>query len=252
VARDTITVAYGDLDAVTRAAAATPLAAIVVEPIAGNMGCVVPDRAFLEGLRGLADRTGALLVFDEVITGFRVARSGAQGLYGVRPDLSCFGKIIGGGLPVGAYAGSRDLMSLVAPLGPVYQAGTLSGNPLAMAAGLATLGLLDDDAYATLERRGAWLERELAEAARAAGIPSRVQRAGSLLTLFFTDRAVRNEEDAQTADRDRFSAFHRAMLRRGVMLPPSPFECWFLSLAHHDAAIETIADAARAALEEIR
>ena len=252
VARDTITVNYGDLDAVARAAAATPLGAIIVEPIAGNMGCVVPDRAFLVGLRAVADRSGALLVFDEVITGFRVARSGAQGLFDVRPDLSCFGKVIGGGLPVGAYAGSRELMSLVAPLGPVYQAGTLSGNPLAMAAGLATLALLDGGAYATLERRGAWLESELAAAARGAGIASRVQRAGSLLTLFFTDRAVRNEEDARTSDRDRFARFHGAMLRRGVMLPPSQFECWFLSLAHDDETIAAIVDAARESLKEIR
>lgn len=252
VARDTITVAYGDLDAVARAADATPLGAIIVEAIAGNMGCVVPDRAFIAGLRAVADRSGALLVFDEVITGFRVARSGAQGVFGVRPDLSCFGKIIGGGLPVGAYAGSRELMSQVAPLGPVYQAGTLSGNPLAMASGLATLALLDAAAYAALERRGAWLKGELDVAARAAGVASRTQRAGSLLTLFFTDRAVRNEEDAQTSDRQRFASFHAAMLRRGVMLPPSQFECWFLSLAHDDAAIETIVDAARASLKEIR
>jgi glutamate-1-semialdehyde 2,1-aminomutase len=252
VARDTITVAYDDLDAVAKAAASTPLAAIVVEPIAGNMGCVVPDRSFLMGLRAIADRTGALLLFDEVITGFRVGRSGAQGRLAVRPDLSCFGKIIGGGLPVGAYAGPRELMSLVAPLGPVYQAGTLSGNPLAMAAGLATLALLDDEAYAALERRGAWLEAELDAAADREGIAARVQRAGSLLTLFFTDRAVRNEEDAQSSDRDRFARFHAAMLRRGVMLPPSQFECWFLSLAHDDAAIETIAGAARASLKEIR
>jgi glutamate-1-semialdehyde 2,1-aminomutase len=251
VARDTITVAYGDLEAVAEAAARTPLAAIVVEPVAGNMGCVVPAPSFLTGLRAVADRTGALLVFDEVITGFRVARSGAQGRFGIRPDLSCFGKIIGGGLPVGAYAGSRELMSLVAPLGPVYQAGTLSGNPLAMAAGLATLELLDGAAYATLERRGAWLEAELDAAARADGITARVQRAGSLLTLFFTERVVRNEDDAQSSDRDRFARFHAAMLRRGVMLPPSQFECWFLSLAHDDAAIETIAQTARASLKEI-
>jgi len=251
VARDTITVPYGDLDAAAHVASATRLAAIIVEPIAGNMGCVVPDGAFLTGLRAVADRTSALLVFDEVITGFRVARSGAQGLFGVRPDLSCFGKIIGGGLPVGAYAGSRALMSLVAPLGPVYQAGTLSGNPLAMAAGLATLELLDDVAYATLEDRGARLERELASAAKAAGIVARVQRTGSLLTLFFIDRAVGNEDDAGTSDRGRFARFHAAMLRRGVMLPPSQFECWFLSLAHDDEAIATIVDAARAALKEI-
>jgi glutamate-1-semialdehyde 2,1-aminomutase len=251
VARDTITVAYGDLDAVARAAAKSPLAAIIAEPIAGNMGCVVPDRVFLDGLRAVADRTGALLVFDEVITGFRIARSGAQGVFGVRPDLSCFGKIIGGGLPVGAYAGSRELMSLIAPLGPVYQAGTLSGNPLAMAAGLATLELLDQAAYKTLERRGAWVESGLVEAASAAGIAARVQRAGSLLTLFFTDRVVRNEEDAKTSDRARFARFHAAMLRRGVMLPPSQFECWFLSLAHDDGAIETIVDEARESLKEI-
>lgn len=251
VARDTITVAYGDLDTVDRVASATPLAAIIVEPIAGNMGCVVPDRAFLGGLRAVADRTGALLVFDEVITGFRLARDGAQGLFGLRPDLSCFGKIIGGGLPVGAYAGSRELMSLIAPLGPVYQAGTLSGNPLAMAAGLATLELLDEAAYTTLEQRGAWLERELAAAASAASIAARVQRAGSLLTLFFTDRDVRNDDDAQTSDRGRFARFHAAMLRRDVMLPPSQFECWFLSLAHDDGAIATVGDAARASLKEI-
>ena len=251
VARDTITVAYGDLDAAAHVASATPLAAILVEPVAGNMGCVVPDRAFLVGLRTVADRTGALVIFDEVITGFRVARSGAQGLFGVRPDISCFGKIIGGGLPVGAYGASRELMSLVAPLGPVYQAGTLSGNPLAMAAGLATLELLDDAAYETLEDRGARLERELASAAKAAGIIARVQRAGSLLTLFFTDRAVQNEDDARTSDRGQFARFHAAMLRRGVMLPPSQFECWFLSLAHDDGVIETIVDAAAASLEEI-
>ena len=252
VARGTITVAYGDLDAVTQAAARTPLAAIIVEPIAGNMGCVVPERSFLTGLRAVTDRTGALLVFDEVITGFRVARSGAQGRFGVRPDLSCFGKIIGGGLPVGAYAGSRELMSLVAPVGPVYQAGTLSGNPVAMAAGLATLDLLDDAAYATLERRGAWLEAELDAASRSEGVAARVQRAGSLLTLFFTDRAVRSEKDAQSSDRERFARFHAAMLRRGVMLPPSQFECWFLSLAHDDGAIDIVVDAARASLKEIR
>jgi glutamate-1-semialdehyde 2,1-aminomutase len=229
-----------------------PLAAIIVEPVAGNMGCVVPDRTFLAGLRAVADQTGALLVFDEVITGFRLARSGALGRFGVQPDLTCFGKIIGGGLPVGAYAGPHELMSLVAPLGPVYQAGTLSGNPLAMAAGLATLELLDDAAYATLERRGAWLEAELDAAARAEGRAVRVQRVGSELTLFFTDRAVRNEEDAKSSDRDRFAHFHAAMLRRGVMLPPSQFECWFLSLAHDDVAIETIVDAGRASLKEIR
>jgi glutamate-1-semialdehyde 2,1-aminomutase len=251
VARETTTVPYGDLDAVERATAARPVAAIIVEPIAGNMGCVVPEPAFLAGLRAIADQTGALLVFDEVITGFRVARSGAQGMLGVRPDLTCFGKVIGGGLPVGAYAGPRALMSLVAPLGPVYQAGTLSGNPLAMAAGLATLCLLDAGAYARLERHGARLESGLAAAALAAGVAARVQRAGSLVTLFFTDRPVRNEDEARAADLERFAAFHAAMLRRGVMLPPSQFECWFLSLAHDDGAVDAVIDAARESLAEI-
>ena len=250
-ARDTITVTYNDLGAVERAAAETPLAAIVVEPYAGNMGCVPPEPGFLEGLRAVCDRAGALLVFDEVITGFRVARGGAQGLLGLRPDLTCFGKVIGGGLPVGAYGGRRELMSLVAPLGPVYQAGTLSGNPLAMAAGLATLALLDEAAYRRLEELGQRLERGLADALRECGVRGRVQRIGSLLTLFFTERAVRNEDDALTSDRERFAAFHRAMLARRVMLPPSQLECWFLSLAHDDAALDEVIDAARSSLEVI-
>jgi glutamate-1-semialdehyde 2,1-aminomutase len=250
-AQDTITVAYNDLAAVDEVASRVPLAAILVEPFAGNMGCVPPEPGFLEGLRRIADRTGALLIFDEVITGFRVARGGAQEITGIRPDLTTLGKIIGGGLPVGAYGGSRALMGMVAPLGPVYQAGTLSGNPLAMAAGLATLRLLDADAYERLEMLGARLERGLEDAIRAAGIAARVQRAGSLLTLFFTARPVRNEDDAMTSDRDRFAAFHRAMLSRGVMLPPSQFECWFLSLAHDDEAIDEVVAAAHASLEEV-
>jgi len=250
-AADTITVAYNDLAAVEDVAARAPLAAIIVEPYAGNMGCVPPDPGFLEGLRRVADASGALLVFDEVITGFRVARGGAQQVTGVRPDITCFGKVIGGGLPVGAYGASRTLMSLVAPLGPVYQAGTLSGNPLAMAAGLATLRLLDEVAYARLEASGAWLEAGLNEAIRSAGVTARVQRIGSLLTLFFTNRPVHSEDDAMTCDRERFAAFHRAMLARGVMLPPSQFECCFLSLAHDEAAIDEIVAAAAASLQEV-
>jgi glutamate-1-semialdehyde 2,1-aminomutase len=250
-AADTITVAYNDLAAVEAVAASVPLAGILVEPCAGNMGCVPPEPGFLEGLREIASRTGALLVFDEVITGFRLARGGAQERMGVRPDLTTLGKVIGGGAPVGAYGGPRALMSLVAPLGPVYQAGTLSGNPLAMAAGLATLRLLDDHAYDRLETIGARLERGLREAIAAVGTSARVQRTASLLTLFFTARPVRNEDDAMMSDRDRFAAFHRAMLARGVMLPPSQFECWFLSLAHDEGAIDEIAGAARASLEEV-
>ena len=247
----TLTVAYNDEQAARRAAESTPLAAIIVEPYAGNMGCVPPRDGFLEGLRRVADDTGALLVFDEVITGFRVARGGAQARTGVRADLVCLGKIIGGGLPVGAYGGPRRLMRQVAPLGPVYQAGTLSGNPLAMAAGIATLRLLDDAAYASLESLGARLERGLTLAARDAGVVARVQRVASLLTLFFVGHAVNDEDDAKRSDRERFAAFHRAMLRRGVLLPPSQFECLFLSLAHDDVAIDTVVDAARDSLKEI-
>ncbi len=247
----TLTVGYNDLDAVEQVADATPLAAIIVEPYAGNMGCVPPRPGFLEGLRRVADRTGALLVFDEVITGFRVGPGGAQQRTGVRPDLTCLGKVIGGGLPVGAYGGPRALMRHVAPLGPMYQAGTLSGNPLAMAAGIATLRLLDDAAFDRLEALSARLERGLAAAARQSGIVARVQRVASLLTLFFTDREVWNEDDAKTSDRERFAAFHRGMLSRGVLLPPSQFECLFLSLAHDEDTVDAVAAAAVAALEEI-
>jgi glutamate-1-semialdehyde 2,1-aminomutase len=248
----TLTVAFNDLAAAERAADATALAAIIVEPYAGNMGCVPPRDGFLEGLRRVADRTGALLIFDEVITGFRVGPAGAQGRTGVRPDITCLGKVIGGGLPVGAYGGSRALMRQVAPLGPMYQAGTLSGNPLAMAAGIATLRLLDDAAFARLELLGARLERGLTAAARRAGVAARVQRVGSLLTLFFTDREVWDEDDAKTSDRDRFAAFHGAMLRRGVLLPPSQFECLFLSLAHDGDTVDLIVAAAADALKEIK
>ena len=250
-AADTITIAFNDLAAVQRVASGVELAAIIVEPYVGNAGCIPPDPGFLEGLRAVAGRIGALLVFDEVITGFRVARGGAQERTGVRADITCFGKVIGGGLPVGAYGGSRALMSLVAPVGPMYQAGTLSGNPLAMAAGLATLRLLDAAAYGRLETVGARLEAGLSRAIRSSGATARVQRVASLLTLFFTDRTVRTEDDAMTSDRERFAAFHRAMLARGVMLPPSQFECWFLSLAHDDAAIDEIVESACASLEEV-
>ena len=250
-ARDTRTVAFNDLAGAARVAAETSLAAIIVEPYAGNMGCVPPRPGFLEGLRQIADQTGAILIFDEFITGFRVARGGATARTGVHPDLVCLGKIVGGGLPVGAYGGSRELMANVAPLGPAYQAGTLSGNPLAMAAGAATLDLLDEIAYARLEDLGARLEAGLVSAARSAGLPVRVQRVASLMTLFFTDQPVENEDDAKTSDRERFAAFHRAMLARGVLLPPSQFECFFLSLAHTDADIDEIVDAARMSLKEI-
>jgi len=249
-ARDTIVVEYNDLLACERAIDER-IAAVIVEPYAGNMGCVPPAPGFLAALRAHCDHAGAVLIFDEVITGFRVARGGAAERLGVRPDLACFGKVIGGGLPVGAYGGRRALMSQVAPLGPAYQAGTLSGNPLAMAAGLATLARLDTRAYARLEQVGARLEAQLAAAAARVGIAARVQRIGSLLTLFFSESAVTCELDARVVDRDRFARFHRGMRGRGVLLPPSQLECWFLSLAHTDADIDAIGVAANDTLEEM-
>ncbi len=250
-ARDTLTVAFNDLGGAGSMAREVPLAAILVEPYAGNMGCIPPEPGFLEGLRQICDETGALLVFDEVITGFRLARGGAQGVTGVRPDITCLGKVIGGGLPVGAYGASRSLMAQVAPLGPMYQAGTLSGNPLAMAAGIATLSLLDTSAYEQLERSGGHLERGLVGALSRIGVEGCVQRSGSLLTLFFARGPITNDMDAAAADRNTFAAFHRAMLGRGVMLPPSQLECWFVSLAHDEAVIDRVIRAADASLMEI-
>ncbi len=249
--RDTLTAQYSDLAAVEAIATQVPLAAIIVEPYAGNMGCVPPAPGFLAGLRRICDTTGALLIFDEVITGFRLARGGAQALVGLRPDITCLGKIIGGGLPVGAYGASRSLMSQVAPLGPMYQAGTLSGNPLAMAAGLATLSLLDVSAYEALDRTGARLAQGLEDAIWTHGIEACVQRAGSLLTLFFCAGPIRDELGASRADRSAFAAFHRAMLSRGVMLPPSQLECWFVSLAHDDDTIDQVIRSSWDSLKEM-
>lgn len=210
------------------------------------MGVVPADPAFLRGVRTLADRIGAVLIFDEVISGFRLAKGGAQELSGIRPDMTCLGKIIGGGLPVGAYGGKADLMDQLAPKGAVYQAGTLSGNPLAVAAGLATLGLLEAaPPYEALERLGAELERGLRRALR--GRVGCVQRVGSLLTLFFGVERVLDYDDALKADTTRFERFFRAMLAEGVWLPPSQFEAWFISAAHTENEIEqTIAAAERA------
>ena len=249
----TLSLPYNDLDAVRAAFAEHPgeIAAVIVEPVAGNMGVVPPAAGFLAALREITREHGALLIFDEVITGFRVAYGGAQERYGVAPDLTCLGKIIGGGLPVGAYGGRRDLMELVAPLGPVYQAGTLSGNPLAVAAGLATLRLLRrPGTYEELEARGAQLGEGLAEAARAAGVPISSTRVGSMLTMFFTDRPVTDYAGAKTADTARFARFHGAMLARGVYLAPSQFEATFVSLAHTEADIRATVGAAREALRE--
>jgi len=224
------------------------IAAVIVEPIPANMG-VVPARAgFLERLRAATRSAGALLVFDEVISGFRVARGGAQALLGVEPDLSCFGKIIGGGLPVGAFGGRRDVMDLLAPIGPVYQAGTLSGNPVTMAAGRATLELLDEHAYKRLETVGDRIATGLETALGTTGVLGCVRRVGSMFTLFFGIRDVANLAEVERADREQFRRFFYGMLERGFYLPPSPFEAAFVSLAHTDADIAAFLDAAKRTL----
>ena len=226
-------------------------AAVICEPYPANMGLVPPDAGFLQELRDYADRTGALLIFDEVITGFRVAGGGAQEREGVMPDLTVLGKIIGGGLPAAAYAGRRELMERIAPAGDVYQAGTLSGNPLATAAGLATLRLLDDGAYAQLDRLTRALAEGIEEAAREAGVAASVAWTTGLLTLFFAERAPRNYDEARACDLEAHAAFCRRMLDHGVYLPPSQFEAWFPSLAHEDDHVERTLSAARAVLGEL-
>jgi glutamate-1-semialdehyde 2,1-aminomutase len=234
VAAQTLVARYNDLGAVTRLLDDHPgaVAAVIVEPVAANMGLVAPVAGFLEGLRELTAAHGALLIFDEVITGFRVAPGGAQELYGVRPDLTVLGKIIGGGLPVGAYGGRADLLDLVAPAGAVYQAGTLSAHPVVMAAGEATLKLLTPDLYAAVDRRADRLEEALAGPGRSTA------RVGSLLTLFFRDRPPRDFGEAKESDTAAFAAFFQAMRAAGVLLPPSQYEAWFLSAAHDDAVID--------------
>ena len=238
-AQDTIVVPYNalaDVEAVVNRWPAQ-VAAIIVEPVAGNMGVVPPSPGFLEGLRRLTQNDGSLLIFDEVITGFRVARGGAQELYGVAPDLTCLGKVLGGGLPVGAYGGRRELMEHVAPAGPVYQAGTLSGNPLAVAAGLATLEALDDTAYRQLDTAGDRVASTLRSAAAAADVPLTVNRVASMLTAFFTADAVRDYSAAKHADVGLFASWFRRLLAKGVLLPPSQFEAAFVSTAHDEEAL---------------
>ena len=243
---DTLTAPYNDLGAVEALFDAhEDIAAVIVEPVAGNMGLVLPQPGFLEGLRELTAARGALLVFDEVMTGFRVHPGGAQALYGVTPDLTTLGKVIGGGLPVGAYGGRREIMELVAPAGPVYQAGTLSGNPLAMTAGVETLrAIAEPGVWSGLEDAGA----QLVESLSGLGDAVQVARVGTMFGLFFTDVPVTSWETAKMADTTRFAAFHRAMLDRGVYLAPSQFEAGFLSTAHGDAEIEQTIAAARDAI----
>lgn len=244
---DTLLARHNDLASVDAAFEAGHVAAVIVEPVAGNMGVVPPEPGFLQGLRERCDRHGAVLVFDEVMTGFRVGPSGAQGRYGVTPDLTCLGKVVAGGTPAAAYGGSEDLMRLVSPDGPVYQAGTLAGNPLAVAAGLACLRYLRDDPgiYDRLEAIGAKLEATLTDVLGDSGC---VQRVGAMMTVFFGATRVRDFDEASGADRDRFARFFRAALDRGVLVPPSPFEAMFLMEAHEEVASE-LTDALAAAVE---
>jgi glutamate-1-semialdehyde 2,1-aminomutase len=250
---DTLVAAYNDLDSVRRVLDANRelVAAVIVEPIAGNMGLVPPADGFLRGLKDLCLANGSLLVFDEVISGFRAGAGGAQAIAGVRPDLTCLGKIIGGGLPVGAYGGRADLMELVSPAGPVYQAGTLSGNPLAMTAGLWSLDNLSPKLYSTLAALGARLAAGLADAAREAHVALQVNAFGSLVTPFFTNQPVRDFASATSANTDRYARFFRGMLTRGIYPPPSQFEAWFLSAAHTVKDVDKTIRAARAAMADV-
>jgi glutamate-1-semialdehyde 2,1-aminomutase len=252
---DTITAPYNDLGAVEKVVDAhgPDLAAIIVEPVAGNMGCVPPREGYLQGLRDLATRAGALLVFDEVMTGFRLSSGGAQVLYGIKPDLTCLGKIIGGGLPVGAYGGRADVMEHVAPTGPVYQAGTLSGNPLAMAAGAVTLDLLQSSGtYKRLETLSARLHAGLLAARDEADVKVTVNRVGSMITLFFTPGPVFDYASAKTSDTSLFARFFHGLLARGVYFPPAQYEAAFVSLAHTEGDIEATVRAAGEIFRELR
>ena len=252
VAADTLIARYNDLASVDALIEThgPSIAAIIVEPIAGNIGVVPPGDGFLAGLRDRCTRQGMVLIFDEVISGFRAAAGGAQAIFNVQPDLTCLGKIIGGGLPVGAYGGRADMMELVAPAGPVYQAGTLSGNPVAMTAGLWALKRLTPKLYKELSRRGSMLAAGLAEAARAAKVALQVNAFGSLVTPFFTTAAVRDYDSALGANTAAYGAFFRGMLARGVYPPPSQFEAWFLSAAHTDRDVKKTIDAAHGAMRE--
>ncbi len=254
-ARDTLVVPYNNLEACRTAFRrhGKEIAAVIVEPIAANMGVILPEGGFWGGLRRLTRRYGALLIFDEVITGFRLGFGGAQALYKIRPDLTCLGKIIGGGLPVGAYGGSAKLMKHIAPEGGVYQAGTLSGNPVAMAAGVATLELLKEKGvYRRLEQRSLFLAEGLEKECRQVGVKARIQRAGSLLTVFFgVQTPIHNYEEAAQADTKMFRKYFHGMLKEGVYLPPSQFEAWFLSTTHSETVLNKVLSAHRHALSLI-
>lgn len=251
IGAEAMTLEFNDIEAVEDAFRhhGDELAAVIVEPVAGNMGMVPPAPGFLQRLRRLCDEHGSVLIFDEVITGFRVAPGGAQELFGIKPDLTCLGKVIGGGFPVGAYGGRRELMQMISPDGPVYQAGTLSGNPVSMTAGLATLSQLDRRAYRRLEAASAGLESALLEEASACGVPVTTNRVGSMLGMFFTDAKVRNYRDAKGSNYKLYPKFHRTMLEEGFYLPPSAFETIFLSTSHSERDIAATRSGARRAFK---
>ncbi|NLC77858.1 MAG: glutamate-1-semialdehyde 2,1-aminomutase [Clostridia bacterium] len=254
IGSNTIVAPYNDLETLREifAREGEQIAAVILEPVAGNMGCVPPVEGFLAGLRQLTKEYGTLLIFDEVMTGFRVAYGGAQLLYGIEPDLTTLGKVIGGGLPVGAYGGKGEIMELVAPQGPMYQAGTLSGNPLAMTAGLTTLRILQQPGiYDELEKKSAKLETGLKEAAQKAGVTTTFNRVGSMFTSFFTDQKVIDLSSATTSNTDTFASFFKLMLEQGIYLAPSQFEAAFVSLAHSDEDIEQTVHAAEKAFQQL-
>jgi glutamate-1-semialdehyde 2,1-aminomutase len=254
LAKHTLTASYNNLESVKALITQYPeqIACIIVEPIAGNMGVVLPERGFLEGLRKICDEKGVLLIFDEVISGFRAAYGGAQEIYKIKADMTCLGKIIGGGLPVGAYGGERAVMEKVSPLGGVYQAGTLSGNPLAMTAGITTLGLLKSKKiYQDLEKKTFYLTEKISECAEEKGIPFSINRATGLFTLFFTEGPVRDYRTAKMSDTKRFAQFFIEMMEQGIYLPPSQFEAWFVSLAHTQKDLDKTIEACDAAFRKI-
>jgi glutamate-1-semialdehyde 2,1-aminomutase len=254
-AKDTLTARYNDIESVYELVESNKgeVAAVFIEPVGGNMGCVPAKKEFLEALRELCTAEGILLIFDEVMTGFRLAKGGAQEIYDVTPDLTTFGKIIGGGLPVGAYGGRAEIMKLIAPSGPVYQAGTLSGNPLAMTAGFETLSIIDEtpDFYAQLEEKSAYLANGIADGLREMGLNYTINRTGSMFTLFFTDAEVVDFDTAKLSDTAKFASYFGAMLESGIYLPPSQFEACFVSIAHSREDLDQTIDASRAALEKI-
>ncbi|WP_391557287.1 glutamate-1-semialdehyde 2,1-aminomutase [Robertmurraya sp.] len=254
VAKNTITVPYNDLESVRYAFEqfGDDIAGIIVEPVAGNMGVVLPQPGFLEGLRDITTQYGALLIFDEVMTGFRVGYNCAQGYFGITPDLTCLGKVIGGGLPVGAYGGRAEIMEQIAPSGPIYQAGTLSGNPLAMTAGLETLSQLTPDHYEEFARKAELLEEGIRASAEKHDIPHTINRVGSMVGFFFTNEAVTNYEKAKTSNLDYFATYYQEMANQGVFLPPSQFEGMFLSTAHSNEDIEKTIEAIEIAFSKLR